>query len=591
MKNKLFRDSSWFSFALVLMAAATLSGQSKQLRDLDVVRREGFVRVLVNCTGELKHKEELDRDGLRLTLYLSDVGIELVQPEKVFERGVVRRLAAQPWSERPSVTRVDIFMREPFEYTVQEALKSLLFVDIRPIVGIESGVAAQTDDAEQADGITPASVAPTQVARHTRVLSEKEQDDEYALLALNNREQISIDVNAAEVSNVLRLMAKQSGLNIVASNEVVGKVTVSLAGVTIKEALDMVVKANGFDYAVAGEVILVKPRNKFEAGELETKIYRLRYIDANNIRETVKQVVSPQAKIQVFYHNFNEVKTVEGEGDAEAGQKKNTRSSTLIVTDSAANLRQVEAMIAALDLPTPQIMIEAKLVEVSPQNELQLGIDWDKSVTGEIFREIILPSGTPNQIAADIPLEGGDITYGTLSIQKYAAVLNFLSSKTNSKLVSNPRIIATDNEEAVISVGTTFPIPQINRGVGGQGDVVSFEYRDVNISLRVTPHVGENETVSLFVNPVVEEVIGEVIAAGNSAPITSLRTVETVVTLKNNETMVIGGLIRENTIDTVSKVWLLGDIPLVGNFFRNREKMAKQTDLLIFITPRIVGTF
>ncbi|TDI87008.1 MAG: type II and III secretion system protein, partial [Caldithrix sp.] len=178
--------------------------------------------------------------------------------------------------------------------------------------------------------------------------------------------------------------------------------------------------------------------------------------------------------------------------------------------------------------------------------------------------------------------------YGTLTFDEYSAVIDFLNSNTNTKLISNPRILATDNQEAYISVGTTFPIPKITRGVGGQGDVVTFEYRDVNIALRVTAHVSDNETITLFVNPEVEEVIGQVRAGGNSAPITSKRSVETVVTLKNNETMVIGGLIRENTIETVSKVWLLGDIPLIGNLFRHKTKTKKQTDLLIFITPRLV---
>ena len=199
-----------------------------------------------------------------------------------------------------------------------------------------------------------------------------------------------------------------------------------------------------------------------------------------------------------------------------------------------------------------------------------------------------MPSGVPQRQSAEIPLTGGSISYGTLTFDEYGAVIDFLNSNTNSKLISNPRILAMDNQEAFISVGTTFPIPQITRGVGGQGDVVTFQYRDVSIALRVTPHVSDDGTITLFVNPEIEEVIGQVSAGGNSAPITSKRSVETVVNLKNNETMVIGGLIRENTIETISKIWLLGDIPLIGNLFRHKSKTKSQTDLLIFITPRLV---
>jgi len=591
MKNRRIGFSStWIAFLFLFAISSALSARPKELRDVEVVAQDGFYRVLINCNAKVKHVARAHTQGLRLSIYLSGVNVHVTRDEQEFSRGLIRRIFVEQWRELPPVARVDIFLRDPFGFEIQEAADGLLFVDIRPSAAGSPNLPDEETESIS-PGVTLASSQGFSLSAPVASGLSGQENDNQKVTALHNASPISVDVNQAELSNVLRLMARQSGLNIVASNDVVGKVTVSLAGVTIKEALDMVVKANGFDYTVAGDVILVKPRNRFDAAERQTQVYRLKYIDASNIKEAVNQIVSAQAKIQVFYHNFHGVNP-EKDQEAAAGEAaKMARSSILVVTDSEENLRRVSALIEALDSRTPQIMIEAKLVEVSPEHDLKLGIDWDKSITGEIFKEIILPSGTPNQIAADIPLDGGDVSYGTLSIQKYAAVLNFLSTKTNSKLVSNPRIIATDNEEAVISVGTTFPIPQINRGVGGQGDVVSFEYRDVNISLKVTPHVGADQTVSLFVNPVVEEVIGQVVAAGNSAPITSLRTVETVVTLKNNETMVIGGLIRENTVDTESKVWLLGDIPLLGNLFRNRDKTKRQTDLLIFITPRIVGTF
>jgi general secretion pathway protein D len=235
-------------------------------------------------------------------------------------------------------------------------------------------------------------------------------------------------------------------------------------------------------------------------------------------------------------------------------------------------------------------MIEAKLLEISPQNEDKMGIDWSKTINASIFKEVLLPSGKPFQYTAEVPLTGGGVNFGTLNFGEYNAVLDFLKSNTNSKLVSNPRILAMDNQEATISVGTNVPIPQINRGVGGQGDVVTFQYRDVNISLRVTPHVAEDQTITLFVNPVIEEITGEVVAGENRAPVTSKREVETVVNLKSNDTMVIGGLIKESSIEQTDKVWLLGDMPLIGNLFRHKTKSVRQTDLLIFITPRLMTT-
>ncbi|MFQ6116383.1 MAG: secretin and TonB N-terminal domain-containing protein, partial [bacterium] len=383
----------------------------------------------------------------------------------------------------------------------------------------------------------------------------------------------------------LRLLAKQSNLNIITSQDVTGKVTVSLSNVTVKDALDNIVRANGYDYIVAGEVIVVKPMEKFQVRDLQTKIYRLKYVDATNLKSALSQILSKRAKIQVFYQDFH---LAEGEKAVGQTKDKKKRSSMLIVTDTPNNIQQVDALVAELDVPTAQIMIEVKLIEIAPRHEDKLGIDWSKTINAQIFQEVLLPSGKTNRFSAEVPINGGSINYGTLSFSQYNAVIDFLNSYTKSKLISNPRILAMDNQEAVISVGTTVPIPQINRGVGGQGDVVTFDYREVNISLRVTPHVGDDSTITLFVNPVIEEITGEVVAGENRAPITSKREVETVVKVKSNETIVIGGLIKENTIETLDKVWLLGDVPLIGNLFRHKERSKQQTDLLIFITPRLL---
>ncbi len=246
-------------------------------------------------------------------------------------------------------------------------------------------------------------------------------------------------------------------------------------------------------------------------------------------------------------------------------------------------------MVAALDVQAPQIMIEAKLIEISPRDEQRLGIDWSKTVNAEIFREIVLPGGAPYRQTVEVPLDGGSLNFGTLNIGQYNAALEFLNTNTNAKLVSNPRILAMDNQAAFISVGQNIPIPQISRGLGGQGDIVSFGYRDFNISLEVTPHVAEEDILTLRVNPILEEIVGEVVVGESRAPITSRREVETVVNLRSGETIVIGGLIKESTIETTTKVWMLGDIPLIGNLFRHKVKSKKQTDLIIFITPRIVS--
>lgn len=587
-----------FLICLALFSAlATTNAQAQftALEKIELLNMGGSYRLVITCDDDLRYVDQFDETQNLLSLYLRNVQVGLSKTDYDFDGKLVSHIKVVQWRKTPPVARIEVFLLPSVEYKIKTSIDGLLLVDIlmRPVATGENGHSSGEQPYSQV-ALAPGEIRNGSVAEifgggsgdiFLKRRSGGASGESGMAAQLQSKARITLDVKAAPISNVLRLLAKQSKLNIVASNDVSGDVSVSLIDVTIKQALDMVVKANGMDYAVSGNVILVKPRDKFDALELETRIYRLKYIDASNLKVAVEQILSPNAKVQVFYHNFRQIE----EGGKQEGQEK--RSSTLIVTDRPVNIEQLNALVAALDVPKPQIMIEAKLIEISPENEQKIGINWDKTINAQIFREVILPSGRPEQLAAEVPLDGGSISWGTLTVDRYNAVLNFLSTKTNSKLISNPRVMAMDNEEALISVGTTFPVATITRGVGGQGDVVSFEYRDINISLRVRPHIGEDNTITMYVNPVVEEVIGQVEAAGNIAPITSKRTVETVVNLKNNETMVIGGLIQEKAVDTEQKVWLLGDIPLIGNFFRNKEKSKKQTDLLIFITPRIVGTF
>lgn len=573
--NKFFAGAFLLIFILSDAAAQTSNLLSIEMFDLG-----GSQRILMECSGPVKYVSQFQESPPQLILYLRDSKLDLPESRIRIDRRVVRDVEAAQWRQSPAIVKVTFFFTHAVEYEITQKVDRLLSIELKELSAPTPGANGSTatmGDVATSDGPVPYSVDRS---RAVDIPPSAPLPN-----VLQSREPISLDVKAAEIANVLRLLSKQTNLNIVASRDVTGPVTVSLSNVTIKEALDMIVKANGFDYVVQGEVIVVKPREKFELTELETKVFRLKYIDASNLKATLTPVLSEQAKLQVFNQGFN---PPQEPAQGQAVAKKN-RSSILVVTDVPPNMRQIEAMVTALDVPTPQIMIEAKLIEIAPQDEEKLGIDWSKTINASIFREVLLPSGQPYQYTAELPLEGGaGVNFGTLSFGQYNAVLDFLKSHTNSKLVSNPRILAMDNQEAVISVGANVPIPQINRGVGGQGDVVTFQYRDVNISLRVTPHVAEDQTITLLVNPVIEEITGEVVAGENRAPITSKREVETVVNLKSNDTMVIGGLIKEGVTDKLDKVWLLGDVPLIGNFFRHKTKSVRQTDLLIFITPRLM---
>ena len=556
----------WCGWTSGLLAQAKLA-------DVEMVQPNMF---FLRLSQTVQYGSATKLEPPRVVVYLKGTVWEKDWRENRYERGPVEKVQVGRWSGHPNVLQVVFYLRRMVEYRLEEVPSGLRVIFNAAVVGgddvlIRSGHASGDDELDKA-------------------LSRFGSDD------------ISLDVYDVDIGNVLRMLGKQNGVNIVAGNDVKGKITVSLSHVTLREALDNIVKANGYTYVVDGDVILVKKPEGFRVGDMVTKVYRLRYIDANSLKDAISEVVSENAKIRVFSSSFQGSGSSVSSGTtrpAASGRTVRTgttqqqsrgvkRSSVLIVTDLPENIRHIDQIVDALDVPVPLIMIEAKLIELAPEDEGNLGIDWTKAVNVSLYGEALQPSGLTLPYAARADIPNGKVNYGTLSASQFAAVLNFLRQHTDSKLVSNPRIVAMDNEESVISVGETFPVPQIQRGVGGQGDMVTFQYKDVNISLRVTPHISDEGTITMYVNPVIEEVTGEVVIDKNRAPITSKRTVQTVVKVKDGDTIVIGGLIKENKTRTVSKVWLLGDIPLIGNLFRQSKLERKQTDLLIFLTPHIV---
>jgi type IV pilus secretin PilQ/predicted competence protein len=403
---------------------------------------------------------------------------------------------------------------------------------------------------------------------------------------------VSFRFSNTPIRDALRTVARD--LNLVIGDGVKGRVTMDLEGVTFRQALDMICHTHDCDYFVDQGIITVQPVSAVLSGGRITRIYRLQYADAENVAQVLKQVVSNDSLVRVFHPEFL---NFEGAGKARQMAQKVAvqgirRSSTLVVTDRPERIREVDRIIRELDRPPAQIVIESKLVEAAPMETNELGINWDKTLNLAFQWQSMLPDGTYRDYSflnSNDKLQGA-WKVGHLSASEYTAVLDFLQEKTDSRLKSVPRIMAMDNEESSISVGTTVPVPRIQRGLGGQGDMVTFEYKEVNIQLNVTPHLTGNGEIIMYVNPVIEEITGWVEYKEHRAPITDKRTVNSIVSVKNGETVVIGGLIKNQQVRTKSKVWLLGSLPLLGKLFQHESVEDKQTDLLIFITPKLVRT-
>ncbi len=404
----------------------------------------------------------------------------------------------------------------------------------------------------------------------------------------------SMNFRSAPLKDVLRTIGDPFNLNLLIDEAVKDSVTFRLSDITLRQAFDKLLHTNNCEYMVDDGIILVKPTRVAYKGGMLTEIFRLEYADANNVAEVVKPMVSADSLIKVYHNEFlsKDVGTNNRQKNNEVAIHGIRRTSILIITERPEKIEKIKKIIAELDVQPVLFEIKSKLVEAAPMDKSKLGINWDKALTTILSNQISPGSGTTGDGYSGINVNPGSIgqlQLASLSTSQYEAVIDFLREKTDSRLKSRPSIIAMDNEEASISVGTTVPIPKIQRGMGGQGDMVTFEYKEVNIQLNVTAHLGKNDNVIMYVNPVIEEITDWVVYEQQRAPITSKRAVNTFVRVKNGETVVIGGLMKSKRQKIRNKVWLLGSIPLIGKLFQSEEYEYTQSDVLIFITPTVVN--
>ena len=230
-------------------------------------------------------------------------------------------------------------------------------------------------------------------------------------------------------------------------------------------------------------------------------------------------------------------------------------------------------------------------------DEQRVGINYPTSVSvnmtgGETSAPITQSQqqqgGQPKLLSAwyQLPSAGDNLNLGVLTFDELKATLDFLAQDKNSKLVSNPKVTTLNNKKAIIRIGTTIPIPEISRGVSG--DLYSYKEKQVDMYVEVIPQIGQDSLITMIIHPILEEIIGYTGTSEAPQPITSRREVHSTVMVKNGQTVAIGGLVKETENEIENKIWLLGDIPILGYLFRHTSLLKEKQNLLIFITPKIM---
>ncbi|MFA5090981.1 MAG: secretin N-terminal domain-containing protein [Candidatus Omnitrophota bacterium] len=427
---------------------------------------------------------------------------------------------------------------------------------------------------------------------------------------------ISMDFQDAGLRDILKIFSIQSGLNFIASQAVQDrKVTLYLDNVPIKEAMDKLFKANNLSYEMDKDasIFIVKD---FGAPQIETvtRVFYLKYatVTTSSMKEQMSNELSGTTSSSSSSSSTSSTagkwKTEDSSGITEAVKKlvstngsviEDYRTNSLIVTDIPSRMPIIAQTIALLDVAIPQVLIEVEMLDVSKNVVDKMGFEF-----GNNPFTLLLPGSISKRggqyFFGDAALKGAtaitSATAGTIAFGSvYAAKLDLLRTQTDTRYLARPRLLTLNNETAEIKITSSESVGvKTTTEASTSSTSAEAERAETGVSLRVTPQVNlETKEITMFIYPQVSEAVqGNTLTSANAQyqyrdPET--RSTKSVVKVKDGETVVLGGLIRNELTEVDKKVPILGDIPLLGLMFRHKDKTKdKERELLIFITPHIV---
>lgn len=393
----------------------------------------------------------------------------------------------------------------------------------------------------------------------------------------NNSTLISLEARDADVKDVLRALAKQSGANIIISEDVEGSVTVSFDNISIQDALDIILRANNLAFVEHNNVVWIdQQENLAKSGEgMITKIIKLNYANSTEMVSQVKSVLKPMGTVIA-----------------------DSRTNALIIKDLPAGIQEAESLLKALDTKTLQVVIEARIVEVSSNFSKELGVRWGGKIDiGEsTLTGVSALSTTLNGSNFAVSLPAADITGGigfTIGSIGDSLLLDMelTAGERDGRLriVSRPKITTTNNKPATIHSGLTFRIrtaASTTTTEGSEFTSATLEEIKTGINLTVTPQISSNNSVLLKIEA--DKSDPDFSRAIDGIPGVIEKSASTTVLVKDGETTVIGGLYRSTSSSQDDKVPYLSKIPLLGWLFKSHEEKIDNEELLIFITPHII---
>ena len=461
-------------------------------------------------------------------------------------------------------------------------------------------------------------------------------------------QRISLDLKGVDILDVLKLLSQKSGLNFVAGRNVSGRVTIFVNDVDVWDAFELIVSSNDLAYERKGGIITVMMARDYELiygqkfqERQQNLIIPLKFAKAaqvatvlNQVKSTVGRVVADEATntlivtdVPLRLADMRELlKSLDREttthvyklnyAEAEKLKEKvqellspvgtftfDARTNTVIISDQAEVLEKTDRIIKAFDVAEGQVLIEARIVNVSLNDSTSLGIDWQQVIltvghkaasshvrTQTTIRDNLLTPG--DAITGNILLPGAATGSAIqFTADDLTAIINALHTVGKTETLSNPRILVSNNQEAKILVGTKEAFITTTTTIPNAGSTTiapEIKTEDVGTKLYVTPNIKGDGRIQLKIRPEVSSVARTIALASTVVPIVQTTEAETNVLVKSGVTIIIGGLITTTRVTTDNRVPWLGDLPIIGVPFRGQSTSNKKTELVVFLTPQIV---
>ncbi len=579
----------------MLMAQAaddTPAGPLSRIIDLQTAQENGVVSIQLRASQGLEYTAFKLVDPLRLVLDFPNMEKGELSGVMEVNQGVVNTIKAL-YFEEAKVLRLEIGLNKAASYEILRPSSYMMDIRLKDTSAPVQEAQAPQEQPDAAPEPEPMAMAPSEMAAEQDApgISNASEMDSCAPLLGGVKDSFSMDFQNANIKNIFRIIAEVSGFNLVLSPDVGGDVNIRLIDVPWNQAFEIILENNALGRVCEGNIIRIVPNATLLAAQvaepLITEMIRINYADITEMIKNMQGLKSPRGSVTA-----------------------DVRTNTLILTDIPDKVEEMISVIKTLDVRTPQVMIEAKIIEVIRGYAQEIGIEWgfftervdfgktdgfpaiittggDRFVRFQDDQDVIDAGGRDPGFVVDLGTAGTPagqfgILLSTFNSDHMLDIqIEALETQGKSRTIANPKITTLDNKEAKIQSGQRIPVQTSSANEG-----TKVQFVDANLELRVTPHITADEHIYMKIAATQNNAdFGQTV---NGIPTIVTKEAFTEVLVANGATTVLGGLYQKTTSENQRSVPFFADIPIIGYLFKNRSEADDISELLIFVTPTIV---